>query len=71
MLIFISATFTFEINVKVSQKNLLFALELRYDMVEPGVGVGPILPVGGTARITSKIMHISLNKHYFRVNMHK
>jgi hypothetical protein len=40
-------------------------------MVEPGVGVGPILPVGGAARLTGKIMHIRLNKHYFRVNWHK
>jgi hypothetical protein len=37
-------------------------------MVEPGVGVGPILPVGGTARLTREIMHIRLNNHYFTVN---
>jgi hypothetical protein len=40
-------------------------------MVEPGVGVRPILPVGGTASLTGEIMHIRLNKHCFRVNWHK
>ncbi len=40
-------------------------------MVEPGVGVGPILPVGGAARLTGKIMHIRLNNHilgYFGIS---
>jgi hypothetical protein len=40
-------------------------------MVKPGVGVRPILPVGGTARLTREIMHIRLKNHYFRVNWHK
>ncbi len=40
-------------------------------MVEPGVGVRPILPVGGTARLTGKIMHIRLKNNYFRINGRK
>jgi len=65
----------FEIDVEVLKKvnhcYLLFALELRYDMVEPGVGMRSILPVGGAARLAREIMHIRLQNNYFRINGRK